>query len=228
MKIKRYQLEQLSKVHPVLTLSEEASLVGGAQDLGNGQVALNYSEMLMIYGNVAYFPEYAFPAGLLESVDDLRYSDGSNEAMNNLLDNETFYLCYSDIMGYEGALGLDDLGGASSSGNSGSSNGSSTNVPFDLDTFVNGIVLHVRSKLYLGLNYTPGHFEDIAIVIRNYYNNPNLLPQYTGILDYVIDADEDHGGCTITLSDYSGNMNNGMVFYYALDHPIYYGGKPVA
>ena len=226
MKLKRYQLDQLGKVRPVLTAREESSLIGGARDLGNDQVELNYSEMILIYGNVAYFPDYAFPNGLKQTVEEYRYSDGSNSAMENLLQDKLFYLSYSDVYGYEGALGLNNLGAGSASGASNSEGGSSYNIPFDFDQYVDSLIQHIRTALRLNPNANPQYFDSIELTIRDCYHDKERLPKYAGVLKFEIEADDDYNGCLVKLSDYDGNINNGGCFYYKEDHPIYYGGKP--
>lgn len=59
VKIKKYKMDFILEEEKIITKQEQQSIIGGFTDLGDGLVALNYSEMLEIFGNPSNFPSYA-------------------------------------------------------------------------------------------------------------------------------------------------------------------------
>lgn len=79
-RLKPKTLDQLRKTAVPLSAFEERSFIGGCTDLGGGLVALNFSEMLTIYGNPSAFPSYAY--------------DGPNQGSNLLTDDPNNFASY--------------------------------------------------------------------------------------------------------------------------------------
>ena len=62
MKLKKYTMEQLSKVKVVLNESELNILKGGYTDLHNGYVKLTFDEMFSVFGHPSNWPDYIITA----------------------------------------------------------------------------------------------------------------------------------------------------------------------
>ncbi len=212
MKIKRYTLEQLSKSFKKFTDAEAQSLIGGATDLGDGFVSLNYEEMIQVFGTPSCFPNYIWQGlslsstlfgtegnfvseDLLSVYDEMMYSDPTNIA--------------SIFEGYSFIVYKTDLGPFSSWFDDGSS---------DVSGGASELPVNPSNYMISYLNYSNVVIDDFIEQYRNYYRPITLEQLSEDIRDFFMSQANSEGLIDEREVSYSFDGSNPSDFTVTLTY----------
>ena len=178
MKLRQYNLTRMPKMKVVLSDYETRALIGGASLIDEETVALSYSEMIMVYGNVAHFPSYV--------QDDLGVNPLDLSASElNILSRMTFEIRYSELDPFFIAyweLCSSSSGEGSDSSDEGGSGGESNN----LFIFVHNITEDLAGQY----GYSPASNQAISFQGNLYSTLRNMGYVTSDDLSYTLSQDE--------------------------------------
>ncbi|MBO5632291.1 MAG: hypothetical protein J5965_24805 [Aeriscardovia sp.] len=100
MKLKKYTMEQLSKVKVVLNESELNILKGGYTDLHNGYAELTFDEMLMVFMSIHGFPRYILDELNAQTDVPYNFSEMGTSEARQLFGSRLYVVAANDMGPY--------------------------------------------------------------------------------------------------------------------------------